>query len=96
MSFLGKQNPRATKRSVALWSAVGGVIGAAVAVIGCRSGGMPDGALYFMIPWMALSCAVGFGAIEWQMPWSEEPKNEQRANREREVPDGDQETRFRP
>jgi hypothetical protein len=68
MELLDKQNPRATRHSVRLWGIGGGIVGGAVGLVGWYRSDMPDAAVFFIVPWMTVFCAVAGGAMEWQMP----------------------------
>ncbi|MCE9560770.1 MAG: hypothetical protein K8U57_01820 [Planctomycetes bacterium] len=73
MGLLDKRNPRATRRSVIAWATGGGIVGFLAGLLGWYRSDMPDAAVFFLVPWMMVFCAVAGGAMEWQMsPESDE------------------------
>jgi hypothetical protein len=68
MGFLDKHNPRATRRSATAWAIGGGIVGGVVGFFGWLRTDMPIDAVFFIVPWMIASCALGGWVIEWQIP----------------------------
>jgi hypothetical protein len=68
MGLLERRNPRATRRSVFLWTTGGGIVGGIVALVGWLRSDMPTWAVFFIVPWMTVFGAVGGEAMEWQIP----------------------------
>jgi hypothetical protein len=72
MGFLNKHNPRATPQSARAWAIGGDIVGGLIGSLGWLSswsrGDMPFAAVFFIVPWMTVGCAVAGWAIEWQVP----------------------------
>jgi hypothetical protein len=68
MGLLEKRNPRATRRSVLAWASGGGVVGFLAGWVGWLRSDMPTAAVFFIVPWMTVFCAIAAGAMEWQLP----------------------------
>jgi hypothetical protein len=68
MGLLEKRNPRATRRSVILWATGIGIVGGLGGFVGWLRTDMPTWAVFIIVPWMTVFCAVAGGAMEWQLP----------------------------
>ena len=68
MGFLDKHNPRATRRSAAVWAIGGGVVGGLLGFFGWLRSDMPFTAVFFVVPCMVVGGAIAGWAIEWQVP----------------------------
>ena len=78
MGLLEKRNPRATRRSVILWSAGTAIIFFLIGLALWLRTDMPAVSGFFVLPWMAVWGAVAGGAMEWQLPRDSEVEDAER------------------
>jgi hypothetical protein len=68
VGLLDKLNPRATRRSATAWAVGSGIVGGLGGFFGWLRSDMSFWAVFFVVPWMVVFCALGGWAIEWQIP----------------------------
>ncbi len=68
MGFLEQRNPKATHGSVIAWSMGYAVVFVLLGLFCWYLSDMPSGAVWFILPWMAITGAVVGGATDWQCP----------------------------
>lgn len=67
MSLLKKTNPKATRRSVIRWAAVGAVVGCVLCAMLLRNNSVPGWAWCVALPVASLFMAACFALAEWQL-----------------------------